>query len=1003
MPRRKTAYLSDGSDSDASQSEGSEGGFNSQEDADSKAERALFEHNGRKRRRGGGGGKAAAWEGVFGDEEDEGRAGGGGLGSRRSGNKQKARTDWTKYVHFTPSNITDHTRCRAPAFVTPSATTQEGNVEDITVDQDGEDGSASSESSESDGNQDLVEEERRASPRVRETDYDEESPRAGMGLGAKPRFSFDTTSDVNDILSPATGAGRGGIGSMSRGRGGIGSNRRDLPTETAPVAHGQSGGIGSSNAPPKPLAESSPSTPSAFGRQNTRSATPEVRPRQAFQGVEKPPSVAKAAQLTAAEMSHFRNIEGTFGARFMANFGWKAGEGLGKNKDGRAIPVQAGKIMRGQGIKSGIRTEDSKREAKRRGEVVSDDDDEDVRPARRGRGHAGPSRETQKDQSWRKQRKVKVKVEHKSYEQLLADAGDANAAGIGLVLDARGGDLKEVQSLSSLSLSTWTPTSDKLQLPELRHNLRLIVDVSKGDVDALVKEGRTVTERRRWALREEQIAQNKIVDTERRIERIQKIQATTAAISRIAAEQATLSDPSLSSLTEHFETLLAFPEEYAAFGLDEVIVGSIAQVLRKAFLDWHPFDVSSDILLSSLKTWRKAYNLPRREGDAAMTTSGAGLNSEHVDGERGMTAWESLLWSLWLPKVRSAINNEWSTAAAHAPVHLLEAWDPILPPFIRDNVLDQLVLPKVKSAIEDWKGRPSSSGKTPSLAGVVFPWLPLLGARVEDVLEGAKRRIRRVLQTWVPKDQVPSELERWRNDIYSAKDWDKLMLDWVVPKLGAALRDDLRINPRSQDMTPLKVWVLPWQGLIRSSTFSRLLEENFFQKWLDTLHFWLVQPNYEPDEVANWFEWWKEQFPAPLRETDGIRNGFNQGIELMGQAVHLGADASTRLKKPVFIPSKPHTSKARPTPSRKLPAPSDPVDITLRSLAEDFAAQNDLIFLPLGRSHPDSGKQLFKVSKNVDGRRGITVYITDEAVFALDEDGSYRAVSLDDMVKRALM
>ncbi len=62
-------------------------------------------------------------------------------------------------------------------------------------------------------------------------------------------------------------------------------------------------------------------------------------------------------------------------------------------------------------------------------------------------------------------------------------------------------------------------------------------------------------------------------------------------------------------------------------------------------------------------------------------------------------------------------------------------------------------------------------------------------------------------------------------------------------------------------------------------------------------------------------------------------------------------------------------------------------------------AEHDLVLLPVGRSH-DNGKPLFRVSKGVDGKSGVTVYVGDDAVFALGDDG-YRAVSLDDLVKRA--
>lgn len=84
---------------------------------------------------------------------------------------------------------------------------------------------------------------------------------------------------------------------------------------------------------------------------------------------------------------------------------------------------------------------------------------------------------------------------------------------------------------------------------------------------------------------------------------------------------------------------------------------------------------------------------------------------------------------------------------------------------MRDNILDQLILPKVKKAVDEWSPKPSRSGKVRSLAGIVFPWLPLLGTRIEEIMELAKRRIKSVLRSWVVRDGVPGELEKWRKDV----------------------------------------------------------------------------------------------------------------------------------------------------------------------------------------------------------------------------------------------
>ena len=133
----------------------------------------------------------------------------------------------------------------------------------------------------------------------------------------------------------------------------------------------------------------------------------------------------------------------------------------------------------------------------------------------------------------------------------------------------------------------------------------------------------------------------------------------------------------------------------------------------------------------------------------------------------------------------------------------------------------------------------------------------------------------------------------------------------------------------------------------------------------------------------------------------GVSHGFNKGLELMNEAMRLGSDAPHKLRKPTFEPLSESKMGSKPKPKAK-PKSEVPTDITFRSLAEDFAVQHDLIFLPVGRSHDRTGKPLFKVCKGVDGRGGVTVYVGEHAVFAQIDDGSFRAVTLEDMVKRAL-
>lgn len=121
-------------------------------------------------------------------------------------------------------------------------------------------------------------------------------------------------------------------------------------------------------------------------------------------------------------------------------------------------------------------------------------------------------------------------------------------------------------------------------------------------------------------------------------------------------------------------------------------------------------------------------------------------------------------------------------------MHLLESWNPILPAFIRDNILDQLVLPKVKKAVDAWDPKRSKVGAVRiSLAGIVFPWLPMLGDRVDEVLGDAKRRIKSVMRNWSVRDTPPEELARWKKDVSVSAFFAVLTFaDLLIERLGQA-------------------------------------------------------------------------------------------------------------------------------------------------------------------------------------------------------------------------
>jgi len=157
------------------------------------------------------------------------------------------------------------------------------------------------------------------------------------------------------------------------------------------------------------------------------------------------------------------------------------------------------------------------------------------------------------------------------------------------------------------------------------------------------------------------------------------------------------------------------------------------------------------------------------------------------------------------------------------------------------------------------------------------------------------------------------------------------------------------------------------------------------------------------------YHFWKEHFANystskgdKLTESKGIDHGFRAGLSLMNDAMTLGASAPTRLVKPTFTPLPDKKSSSKQSLRSRNAAFAQPTDseVTFRSIAEQYAADRNLLFIPTGRSHTTTGKQLFKVARGLDAR-GVTVYVGDDAVYAQVQDGTFRAVLLDDMIKMA--
>lgn len=127
----------------------------------------------------------------------------------------------------------------------------------------------------------------------------------------------------------------------------------------------------------------------------------------------------------------------------------------------------------------------------------------------------------------------------------------------------------------------------------------------------------------------------------------------------------------------------------------------------------------------------------------------------------------------------------------------------------------------------------------------------------------------------------------------------------------------------------------------------------------------------------------------------------------MNQAAEMKSADRPKLPKPSLTfnptPSRPSIPAVPAKTSKPSALPDE--EVPFRTLVEEYVAEHNLLFVPLGKAHHVTRLPMFRIAQTIDGRGGITVYIMDDVVWALPAGGReeelFKPIGLDDLVLRA--
>ncbi|KAK3995192.1 Tuftelin-interacting protein 11 [Cladorrhinum sp. PSN332] len=698
------------------------------------------------------------------------------------------------------------------------------------------------------------------------------------------------------------------------------------------------------------------------------------------------PRVALPSAFTKGKGGKTKINTNSFGARMLAKMGYVDGKGLGREGQGRNVIIEANLRPQGAGLgavkeKTEQERLEEKRQARLRGEVVVDSDEEEKKKkaARKkkaltgglGSG-AGSGASTPRRQ----------KPKYLTMEEIKKAApGLSIPDAFTPILDLTGPGKKMLTSSSGLM----TPTAGVAPAePTENTEARKLVRRAQNDFMAILEEWQSLQERKAFLelqLKQEQQELDELSTTLQGNKSL--ITASSTAIQPIeSGELDRKADLSyrLGRIISGLSDANASVSENMLPEIKEELASLVVAAIQPAFNQyrqlWEPLEEPKPNFVDNLNSIRGLL----------------GLNQKTKKTYRRPTAtpYETMMYELWFRTVAGAV-REWNVREPDQLIAVLEAWDGLLPAFIRTQLLQDIIR-RLDEAVQKWQPKKHTHNLPHTW---IFPWLPYLPSAHLDpksstgLVADVKRKFRQLIDAWDFKRGVVPGLKPWKQVLrpsHSRDQWGPLLMNHLLPGMARYLRNNFRVEPQDQGpYVEILDKAFEWMDIISPKMIGEVVVSEVFPMWHDALYHWLLLDDANYEEIGQWFEWWQgDVFPEEIKNLPSITAEFEKGTTMIERALDLGDLAKSELQPPEKGPAlrtskEKHHRAPKPEPVPEQPA-RQPEKVLFRDVIEAWCHIHDLqFFKEHNKVHPE-GHLYYKISGE-DGKQSVLVYFKGDSLF----------------------